>query len=377
ATPDPEPSQSPPRPAEYQPEPTDDEELKPAATSEPSQRGATEQLITTEPELHEPSDQVREPATMTATVDVSVEREIAEYSITHCTTAEGKLNLDLGQTVRDRDPEMRLSEDLNIELPVNSELSVCIDFPPTLPQLPLSNNLYTSTMPPLLPVSPTAHPQPTICAVGSPQVCQSPSASWLEDPSSPPSASESWTPPRPSDPAAPPRLSAPSSPPSPVGPPAPPGFIVLSAPPRSVVIPPSPQDSTPPATPRRSVPPPPWNSSIPLAQPQSSVAPAPLRTSGSPPPPWSPEPWALPWPSGSSVSPRVIGSPSPSPPRALPPPAPPPSVGPRESSACPPPWLLPPSAPPLGSSCFGSLLSSPWLLPPSSPPWTVLFSLWT
>ncbi|KAL0147075.1 hypothetical protein M9458_057599, partial [Cirrhinus mrigala] len=75
-------------PASHQPEPTDDGELKPAATSEPSQRGATEQLITTEPELHEPSDQVREPATMTATVDVSVEREIAEYSITHCTTAE-------------------------------------------------------------------------------------------------------------------------------------------------------------------------------------------------------------------------------------------------------------------------------------------------
>ncbi|KAL0173572.1 hypothetical protein M9458_029540, partial [Cirrhinus mrigala] len=82
ATPDPEPSQSPPRPAEYQPEPTDDGELKPAATSEPSQ------LITTEPELHKPPDQVREPATMTATVDVSVEREIAEYSITHYTTAE-------------------------------------------------------------------------------------------------------------------------------------------------------------------------------------------------------------------------------------------------------------------------------------------------
>ncbi|KAI2650476.1 Nitrite reductase (NADH) large subunit [Labeo rohita] len=49
-------------------------------------------------------------------------------------------------------------------------------------------------MPSLLPVSPSAHPQPTICAVGSPQVCQSPSASWLEDPSSPPSASESLRP---------------------------------------------------------------------------------------------------------------------------------------------------------------------------------------
>ncbi|KAI2657610.1 Retrotransposon-derived protein PEG10 [Labeo rohita] len=45
ATPDPEPSQ-PPRPAESQPEPTDDGELQPAATSVPSLRGATEQLIT-------------------------------------------------------------------------------------------------------------------------------------------------------------------------------------------------------------------------------------------------------------------------------------------------------------------------------------------
>ncbi|KAL0194611.1 hypothetical protein M9458_008183, partial [Cirrhinus mrigala] len=68
ATPDPEPSQ-PPRPAEYQPEPTDDGELQPAATSVQSLRGATEQLIITEPELHEPSDQVHEPATMTATME--------------------------------------------------------------------------------------------------------------------------------------------------------------------------------------------------------------------------------------------------------------------------------------------------------------------
>ncbi|KAI2664270.1 Major cell-surface adhesin PAc [Labeo rohita] len=316
-TPDPDPNKPPPRPAEYQPKPTDDGELKPAATSEPSQKGATEQLIVMEPALHEPSDQVREPATMTATVEISEEREIAEDSITHCTTAEGELNWILGHTKRDNEPDLCFPEDLNIEPPVNSEPSIYLNFPPTLPQLPLFNGHNVSTMPPLLPVSPSAHPQPTICAVGSPQVCQSSFASWLEDPSSPPSASESWTPPRPSDPAAPPRLSAPSSPPSPVGPPAPPGSIVLSAPP---------PDSTPPAAPRRSVPPAPWNSSIPLAQPQSSVAPTPPRTSGSPPPAWSPEPWAPPWPSGSLVSPRIIGSPSP--PRALPPLAPPPSVAP-------------------------------------------------
>ncbi|KAI2663820.1 Streptococcal surface protein A [Labeo rohita] len=224
-TPDPDPNKPPPRPAEYQPEPTDDGELKPAATSGPSQKGATELLIATEPELHEPSDQVREPATMTATVAISVEREISEDSITHCTTAEGELNWILGHTKRDNEPDLCFPEDLNLEPPVNSEPSIYLNFPPTLPQLPLFNGHNGSTMPPLLPVSPSAHPQPTICAVGSPQVCQSSSASWLEDPSSPPSASESWTPSRPSDPAAPPRLSAPSSPPSPVGPPAPPGSI--------------------------------------------------------------------------------------------------------------------------------------------------------
>ncbi|KAI2655773.1 IgA FC receptor [Labeo rohita] len=58
-------------------------------------------------------------------------------------------------------------------------------------------------------------PEPNVTEqpnVGSPRVCQSPSASWLEDPSSSPLASESWTPPRPSDPAAPPRHLAPPAP---------------------------------------------------------------------------------------------------------------------------------------------------------------------
>ncbi|KAL0192209.1 hypothetical protein M9458_010505, partial [Cirrhinus mrigala] len=148
-------------------------------------------------------------------------------------------------------------------------------------------------------------------------------ASWLEDPSSPPPASESWTLPRPT------------------------------------------------------------GSSLPPAPPQSAVALAPLRPSGSP--PRSPEPWAPPWPSGSSVTPWIFGSPSL--PRAPPPPAPPLSVGPLESSALPPPRLLPPSAllwativaavwvsP--GYSCSGSLLSPPWLHLLSDPPWTLLSSPW-
>ncbi|KAI2647234.1 Opioid growth factor receptor [Labeo rohita] len=373
ATPDPEPSQPSPRHAEHAHEPTVGGKPEPRATELP---------IAMESELHEPSDQVPEPAIVTATVGISVEHEYAEDSITHCTTAEGELNLDLGLNVTNYEQDLKISEDVVIKPPAHHELSVCVNFPPTLPQLTPSNSHPISTPPPLSPVNPSAHPQLTICAVGSPQVYQSPLVSWLEDPSSSPPASESWTPPRPSDPAAPPRLSAPLSPPSPVGPPAPPGSIVPPAPPWSVVAPPSPRDYTPPAAPRRSVPPALWSSS----EPRSSVAPAPPRTSGSLSPPWSPEPWAPPGPSGSSVSPRIIGSPSP--PRALPPPAPPPSVGPMESSAFPPPWLLPPSAPPWGSimaaiwvspgsSCSSPLLSPPWLLPPSSPSWTIPSPPWT
>ncbi|XP_058606809.1 uncharacterized protein LOC131524086 [Onychostoma macrolepis] len=261
-----------------QPEPTADGEPEPIATHEPSQEGATELEIAPEPEPHRPSDQVREPATSHATVEVTVEREGAEESPAHCTAAE---------------------------VSNYPEWPTYLDFPPTLPLLPPPIIPATSARPPLHPGSPSAHPQPTICAVGSPRVCLSPSASWLGDPSSPPPASESWTPPRPSDPAAPPRLLAPSSPPSPIGPPAPPGSFVPPAPPWSVIIPPSPQDSTPPAVPRCSAPPAPLGSSLPPAPPGSSVAPAP-------------------------------------PPPAPPPPALPPSVGPLESAAIPPPWLLPP-----------------------------------
>ncbi|KAI2660342.1 RNA-directed DNA polymerase from mobile element jockey [Labeo rohita] len=363
-TQDPEPSQPSPRHAEYEPEPTADEEPEPRAT---------------EPEP-DTSDQVREPDTTSAKVECCVEQERAMESPAHCTTAGGELEQNSGDLI---DFSMEVLEndsgdliDFFSEVSICSDLPVCMEFPPTLPLLPMSTYVCS----PLSPDSPSAHPQPTTCAVGSPRVCQLPSASGLEDPSAPPPASESRTPPRPSDPAAPPRLSASSSPPSPVGPPAPPGSLVPPAPPWSVVVPPSPRDSTPPALPRRSIPPALLGSSLPPAQPPSSVAPAPPRTSGSPPTPWSPEPKAPPWPSGSSVSPWIFGSPSP--PQAPPPAAPPLSVGPMESSALLPPWFLPPSAPPwvimapfwviLGSSCSGSLLFPPWLLPPSSPPWTLL-----
>ncbi|KAL0181203.1 hypothetical protein M9458_023609, partial [Cirrhinus mrigala] len=311
-TQDPEPSQPAPRHAEFEPEPTADDEPEPRAT---------ELKIATEPEPYT-SDQVREPATSTMTGECNMEQVRAMESPAHCTTAGGELDDNSGDLIDFSTEDLENNSGDLIDF--FTEVSTChvmpasMESPPTLPLLPMS----TSVCSPLSPDSPSAHPQPTTCAVGSPRVCQLPSASGLEDPSSPPPASESRTPPRPSDPAAPPRLSAPSSPSSPIGPPAPPGSLVFPAPPWSVVGPSSPQDSIPPAAPRHSVPPALWTSSLPLAQPPSSVAPAPPRTFGSPPTPRSPEPRAPPWPSGSSVSPWIFGSPSP--PRAPPPAAPPP-----------------------------------------------------
>ncbi|KAL0165522.1 hypothetical protein M9458_037366 [Cirrhinus mrigala] len=369
---DPEPRQLSPQFMEHEPEPT--------ATDEPSPNGPDP--IT--------SNQVQEPATSLAMEEVSVEHEDAKEGPAHCTYAEGELKLELGQM-----DLINFDEDIYADMPpllppsklsydpepsVCPDLSACLDFPPTLPLLP-HTLIPASATPPLSPDSPSAHPQPTICAVGSPRVCQFLSVSWLEDPSSPPLASESWTLPWPTDPA------APSSLPSPVDPPAPPGSLVPLAPPWSVVVPPSPQDSTPLAGPRRSVPPAPLGSSLPPASPQSSVTPAQLWASGSQPLLRSPEPWTPPWPSRSSVLAGLDGFPSPSPPRAPPPLAPPLSVGPLESSAPHPPWLLPLLALPWaaimaaawvspGSSCSRSLLSPPWLLPLSDQdrPWTLLSS---
>ncbi|KAL0164061.1 hypothetical protein M9458_039814, partial [Cirrhinus mrigala] len=204
---DSEPSQPPPRLAEPEPEPTTDGEPEPKAT-EPSPKGATAHWNATEPEPS-PSNQVREPATWPVTVDVPVGREGAEDS----TAAESEQCMDLGHF----DIELDLidfTEDIYVErdlidfygntfedmpsLPPSSELSACLDFPPSLPLLSPSIIPAAVVSPPLSPDSPAAHPQSTICAVGSPRVCQSPSVSWLEDPSSPPPASESWTLTRPS-----------------------------------------------------------------------------------------------------------------------------------------------------------------------------------
>ncbi len=229
----------------------------------------------------------------------------------------------------------------------------------------LKNDLPLLSAPPLSSGSPSAHPQPTICTVRAPRVCQSPSSAWLENPFPPPPASEYWTLPRPVDPAAPPWLLAPSSPPWSV-------HLLRRAPSYlrlRFVLSSSIYRLGTPLLRLRLVPPASSGSSFPLAAPRPSEAPAPPRPSGFPPLHWSPEPSVPPRPSGSSSSPWLIGPP----PQAPPPPALPPLVGPLESSALPPPWLLPPSAPlwvtitavtwfPSGAACYKSLLAPPYFI---------------
>ncbi len=144
-----------------------------------------------------------------------MEHEGAEESPTHCTAAEGEQSQDSEDLIDwDTYADMPVLLPPSFELSSYPELPTYLDFPPTLPLLPPPIIPATSAPPPLHPGSPYAHHQSTICVVGSPRVCLSPSALWLGDPLSPPPASESWTPPWPSDPAAPPRLLALSSPPS-------------------------------------------------------------------------------------------------------------------------------------------------------------------
>ncbi len=372
STPDPEPSPPSPHGKEHQPEPTDDGEPFPAAICEPALSRATERMIVPEVEPN-PSDQVREPATVPITREQAVDGVSAEWSSAPCTAAEGELLIHLGLL----DMEWDLIDwdaALEIELPpLLSPSSPLVPSSPPSSLIPLSSPEGASDSPVPAPrkfplcspsalhqcgASPTGLPSSSVAGTGVSLI----------------SASEARTPSRSVDPVAPPRLLAPSPPPSPINPPAPPGSLVPPAPPWSGIDPPSPQDSSPLAAPRRSVPPAPLGSFLPSAPPGSSVAPAPPRISGALPSPWSPEPSAPPWPPGSSASPWLVGSP----PRAPPPPL----VGPLESAAITPPWLLPPSAPPWaiimavawvlpGSSCSGSLQSPPWLLPPSSPPWSL------
>ncbi len=130
-TSDPEPSPPSPRAAERQPEPS--------ATDEPSPSGATVLRIAPEPEPIT-SDQVREPATSHATVNVTVEREGAEESPAHCTAAEGEQSQD-SENLMDWDTYA----DMPVLLPPSSELSsypelpTYLDFPPTHPPSPAAS----------------------------------------------------------------------------------------------------------------------------------------------------------------------------------------------------------------------------------------------
>ncbi len=165
---DPEPSQLPPHGAEL-PEPTADGE------PEPSPSGATELTIAPEPEP-QVSDQVREP-TAQATVDTAVEIAGALESPAHGDTAERELTLDSGVLI-DLDTEILFTQP-------SSVLSDWQNIPPNLPLPPPLIDLFPfSTQSSLDFVSLSAHPQLTICGVGSPLVCRSPAplALSLENP---------------------------------------------------------------------------------------------------------------------------------------------------------------------------------------------------
>ncbi|KAL0186581.1 hypothetical protein M9458_018251, partial [Cirrhinus mrigala] len=196
---------------------------------------------------------------------------------------------------------------------------------------------------------------PTICAVGSPRVCQSPSVLWLEDPLSPPPASEFWTLPRLVDPAALPWLLVPSSLLWPGSPLAVAGSLVPVAPPWSAIDHPAPRHSTPPASPHSSI----------LCCSGSTEA---FRIHAS---------MSVAGTFCFTLALRILLV----------------TLAHRLSATCstafalPPPWLLPPSAPPWvgitsvawvppGTTDLKSLLLSPWLLPPSDPPWLLLFPPW-
>ncbi|KAL0153999.1 hypothetical protein M9458_050674 [Cirrhinus mrigala] len=137
ATPDPETSQPPPRHAEHEPEPepepepTADGSHNISVTKEPSPTGATEQEIAAEQEECT-SDQVREPTTMPATD--------AEDSTTHCTAAEGELNMDMGHNVMDLNMELSACSGSSVSPRIFGSPSPPRALPPPAPP-PLSSTM--------------------------------------------------------------------------------------------------------------------------------------------------------------------------------------------------------------------------------------------
>ncbi|XP_073676889.1 uncharacterized protein [Garra rufa] len=158
---DPESSQTSPQHAEYEPERTANEGLEPRAT---------------EPESS-PADQVREPASTSAMVDCDVEQVRKMESPAHCNTVGGEMD-NSGDLI---DFFSEVVEENSCDLiDFFSEPLTCLNLPPTRPLL--SGSAWSLLVPPsrpesplvpssrpeslTSPVSPLAHPQPTICAVG-------------------------------------------------------------------------------------------------------------------------------------------------------------------------------------------------------------------
>ncbi|KAI2652932.1 Triple functional domain protein [Labeo rohita] len=336
----------------------------PAAQSGcPSPQGTTEPWIAAEPILLMTSVQLHEPVTTPAPRENAKASDVLEGSSAHCNMAEGELVKELG--------EWKAEEDLIDLASLRAQrLSNAHPLPPAPLPLPLSS------------VSPSAHPQSSICAVGLPRVCQLLLALWLEDPLSLPPASESRTPPRPFDPAAPPWPLVLSSPPWPGSPLAPLDSLVTPAPSWSGIDHPAPRDSTPPASPHPS-------GSVWLLHPSGSTlvlcrsaSTAVSRMHGSVQVrgatcstlvlqilPVTLDLWLSVPASGSYTTcsaafgrPPGVVSPASS--------MVPPSVGSTVAITMAVAWVM------SGSSCSKSLLSSFWLLPLSGPPWFLLFPSW-
>ncbi len=154
------------------------------------------------------SDQVREPATEHATVDYAREHEGLEENPAHCTTAEGEhpqesedlINFDMDSDMPcllpSSEPHIYPEPSICPEPSVCLEISVCPELSAcpvttmevvslsavllllgvtiwcvwaahTIPENPGAHKFPPTLLPPppLSPGSPSAHPQPTICAV--------------------------------------------------------------------------------------------------------------------------------------------------------------------------------------------------------------------
>ncbi|KAL0159608.1 hypothetical protein M9458_043333, partial [Cirrhinus mrigala] len=171
ATPDTVPSPPSSRCMERMPEPTADGEPEP------------DPWIATEPELLVTSAQVCELATMAATREKALASEIAERSSTHCYMAEGELAEDLGLFEAERILHWDICAVLPPLHPPSSELSETAMPKPSTEWAPLPKLSHEEAykcppfhpvipLPPLLSCRPSTHHQSSICAVGSPLVCQ-------------------------------------------------------------------------------------------------------------------------------------------------------------------------------------------------------------